>query len=210
MVIRLFFTIILAGLLFAMPVRAAEQDCRQALGDYIAAPLAIVKGMADYKAAMDAGYAACMVHHPQEFAPLRPVNDFMQDNMQTEMTQARAVLDAMLAEPDSKSVLPDCAADEDAQKVLKEDITAILDGQYSKAYARRHRAMADADLVSRDYDSCLIVLDMVRKYEEYYGRYDRLENVLYESSKKQGKGANGISRRSFKDFERLRDHLDAP
>ncbi|MCB9991148.1 MAG: hypothetical protein H6867_07180 [Rhodospirillales bacterium] len=192
----------------AAPVQAGEQNCKQALADYIAGPLDIVKGMADYKAAMDAGYAACMAHYPEEFAPLQPVGDFMQTNMQTEMTLAREVLDSMLGSPDPKFISEACAKDEKALKALGEDMDALLDGQYDKAFARRRKALATEDLVSRDRDSCLIVLEMVDKYEEYYNRYEqRMENALYEASKKQSKAKGTVPRGAFKGFEVVRERL---
>jgi hypothetical protein len=45
---------------------------------------------------------------------------------------------------------------------------------------------------------------MVQKYEEYYGRFEQLENVLYESSKQQNKIAD---RRALKNFEKSRDEM---
>jgi hypothetical protein len=91
-------TILIFILLAVFSVRSAHaaEDCGRALREHVSGYLTIVKGMADYKAAMDAGYAACMVNYPQEFAPLRPVNDFLQTNMQREMDEAQAVLDHML------------------------------------------------------------------------------------------------------------------
>lgn len=178
-------------ILFSFPAYAAE-NCRKALRQEIAGPLTVIQGMADYKAAMDAGYAACMVGYPQEFAPLRTVNDFMQTNMQEEMNQALTVLDHMIDEHGGA-----CKAE------AREEVHAQIDGQYKKAYARRHRIMSKAGLVTEDQDSCLIVLDMVKKYNEHYGSFDQLQYVLYESSKKQG----NASKRAFKKFENIRDQI---
>ncbi len=192
--------------LSAASARAAD-DCGAALRQSVTGGWAIVKSMADYKAAMDAGYAACMVNYPAEFAPLREVNDFMQTNMQRELEQAQAVLDHLIDEPVSKAVVKSCEDDEEARDLFREDVHALIEGQYSKAYARRHRTMAKADLVSRDQDSCLIVLDMVKKYQQYYGDYKQLRHVLYESMKKQQKESGVVSRGDFKLFEKTRDGL---
>lgn len=194
--------------LFAAPARAAD-DCGAALRQSVTGVWTIVKSMADYKAAMDAGYAACMVNYPAEFAPLREVNDFMQTNMQRELEQAQAVLDHLIDEPASKAAVKSCEGDEKARALFREDAHALIKGQYSKAYARRHRAMAKADLASRDQDSCLIVLDMVKKYQQYYGDYKQLRHVLYESMKKQQKESDAVSRSDFKIFEKTRDGLFA-
>lgn len=188
------------------PVRA-DSDCAQELRAHIAGNLAIVKGMADFKAAMDAGYAACTVNYPEEFAPLRDANDFMQTNMQREMDQARAVVNHLIDNP-SKPASKSCAVNETERKTVKEEVAHMLDGQYSKAYARRYRVMAQADLVGEDRDSCRIILKMAEQYQDYYRRFDRVQNILYETSKKQGKLLlSGKDKKSFSQFESTRDRL---
>ena len=186
----------------ALPAARAADDCAGMLRDYIAGPMAVVRGMADYKAAMDAGYAACMVTYPKEFAPLRPANDFMQGNMSHEMDQAYAVLDYMIAHPAKK-----CADDETAQDAVRSDVHKMIDGQYQKSYMRRHKIMSKAGLVTEDEDSCLIVKDMVAKYDEHYDDFKQLHDVLFEASKKQGKGTGAIPSRAFRDFKKVRDTL---
>lgn len=195
---RLSLTTAILLTLFSLPVQAAEQSCAQTLRGRLSGILSIVTSMADYKAAMDAGYAACMVHYPQEFAPLREANDFMQVNMQRELDNAQAVLDHLINN----------AGDEEAAtQSCKKDAHALVDGQYKKAYARRHKAMAEPDLVRRDQDSCLIVLDMVGKYRDYYSDFKQLRYVLYEAMKKQQKESGTVSRSSFKLFEKTRGAL---
>ncbi len=194
MVHRFTLILLLIGL-FAVPATAKE-DCAGAADD-IAGPLAVVKGMADYKAAMDAGYAACMVSYPKEFAALRTVNDFMQSNMQKEMDHAQDVLSYMI----EQAAAGECATP------LKENARHLVDGQYTKSYARRHRIMSKAGLVTEDQDSCLIVREMVEKYDTYYDDYEQLKYVLYESSQKQGRKTGTIDRKAIKAFEKARDQL---
>lgn len=191
-----------------IPSALASGDCMDSLRTSIAAPAEIVKGMADYKAAMDAGYAACMVSYPKEFAPLLHVNNFMQTNMSHELEQARQTLFYFMENPPAQKTEKLCRNDGDSKESLKKETGALIDGQYKKSYARRHRIMSKAGLVTKDQDSCLIVLDMVKKYDTHYGDFKQLRHILYESSKKQlEKPRNAPSRADFAAFEKMRNHL---
>ena len=186
---RLF--ILLIFLLLPSSVNAKD-TCEAAIKD----PLEIVKGMADFKAAMDAGYAACTVNYPEEFAPMLKINDFMQINMQAELDQAHLVLEQIIDKEN-----PGCHGQ------YKDKIEFLVQGQYKKAYSRRYKAMSQADLVGRDQDSCLIVLEMVQKYDKHFGDFRQLEFVLYEASKKKGKASGVASNKAYKAFEKTRDNL---
>lgn len=200
------FVLILMVMVFPFSARA-EEDCRDVLRAYIAGPLAVVRHMADYKAAMDAGYAACTVLYPDEFSALGDVTDFMQANMDGELEQGREVLDYLIDKPDDKKIAKSCAEDEEARDAVKKDVHMLLDGQYDKAYARRHKMLSRSDLVNAEQDSCLIVRDMVKQYDAHYKDYEQLQYVLYESSKKQGKKAGAVDRRAYKNFEKTRKAL---
>ncbi len=191
---RVVVSLLLAMTVLLVPSAYAEGECHITSHANLAGPVAIVRGMADYKAAMEAGYAACMVRHPEKFAPLREAGDFMQANMQEEMDRARTVLDRLVRD----EVSEECAAP------LQSDIAALIDGQYEKSYARRHRIMAQGGLVDSAQDSCLIIREMVQQYERHYDRFARLQHVLYESSKKKGSASGLAERRDYRLFERAR------
>jgi hypothetical protein len=174
---------------FTSGAHAAEKCSK----DFIE-PMTIVKGMADFKAAMDAGYAACTVNYPKEFAPLQSINDFMQVNMQSELDNARTILNQILSKES-----------EGCQSTMSEHLDLMIEGQYKKAYARRYRVMSKADLVGRDQDSCLIVLDMVQKYDKHYGDFKQLDHLLYSTSKEKGKASGLASARAYRKFEKARD-----
>ena len=201
-----FFTVFIISLIALSYPAKAESDCKGQLFNAVSAPLGIVRSMADYKAALDAGYAACMVSYPKEFAPLRAVNDFMQTNMQDELDLALVVMDKFLEKP-PKSVPSKCKRDKEVKANLKGDIETLIDSQYKKAYSRRHRVMSKTDLVKKEQDSCLIVLDMIKKYDEHYQDFDQLKHVLYESSKKQMKAEGKLNRSTFSKFEKARKAL---
>lgn len=197
----LVFVVVL--LTFAAPAFATN-PCQSDLEKQAYGPWMVVREMADYKAAMDSGYAACMVNYPKEFAEVRTLHDFIAENTKTEMEQALQALDYIVDHPQDKKVAAACGDDKEARNEVKDSIHAVIKAQYNKAYMRRHKVMADASLVSEDQDSCMIVLKMVHQYDKYYGRVQKLHNILYESSRKQ-KGVSGVGRQAYKRFEAARD-----
>lgn len=206
-----FFVTFAVLIILAASALAEEKkpDCGAALRAYIYGPWAIAKGMADYRAAMDAGYEVCSEKDPEPFEGTAETYQFLQDNTEEEMEQAAAVLDYLIAHPDPKKVPEACVADSEAQEALKKEVHAAIEGQYSKAYDRRAKALAVAEPAARDRDSCGLVLEMVQKYGAHYEKYEQLQHVLYESSKKQGRVVlTGSNRKaSFRNFEKTRDRL---
>ena len=206
-----FFVTFAVLLILAASALADEKkpDCAAALREYIYGPWAIAKGMADYRAAMDAGYETCSGKDPEPFEAVADTYEFLKDNTEKEMEQAAAVLDYLIAHPDPKKVPEACLGDSAAQEALKKEVMAAVEGQYSKAYERRARALAAAEPAAGDKDSCGLVLEMVQKYGAHYEKYDQLQHVLYESSKKQGRIVlTGSDRKaSFRNFEKTREKL---
>ncbi|GEM_PF-2694784 len=195
--------------IFAISALAEEKgDCGPELRAYVYGPWAIAKGMADYRAAMDAGYEVCSEKDPEKFEGAAETYELLRGNTGREMEQAMEVLDYLIANPDAKKVSEECMADDRAQESLRKEVHAAVDGQYSKAFERRHKALSSGE-TAEGKDSCGLVLEMVNQYGENLDRYEQLQHVLYESSKKQGKIIlTGSDRKSsFRSFEKTREKL---
>jgi len=183
-------------MMMSIPAHASDL-CRED----IAASVAIVKGMADYKAALDAGYGACAVSYPEKFEPFEKTVRVMKTNMQKELDQALSVLDLRISGAKS------CAGEREKTTALQNEMHKMISSQYKKSYNRRHKIMSKEGLVSAAQDSCLLMQGMLEKYDRHYDDYKKLHFILYESSKKQGKMTGLIKRADYKEFEKSRDSL---
>jgi len=205
---KLLFVLSLLGLFTVSAFAEEKVDCQAELRAYIYGPWAIAKGMADYKAAMDAGYEVCSKQEPEQFEEANATYDFLRDNTEKEMEQARAVLDYLIDNPNPKKITDECMGNEQAQGALKKEISASIDGQYRKAYDRRAKSLA-TELSDEGMESCKLVSSMISQYGKHYDEYKQLHYVLYESSKKQGQIVlTGSDRKqSFRSFEKTREKL---
>lgn len=176
-------------LCIAVSARAEEGEgmtsCAAAWRAYIYGPLTVVKAMADYKAALDAGYEACSGADPESFDGTQEQRAFLAENTVREMDDASAVLVYLMDHADNGAVPDSCAADNTVIGQVKKEVSIIVNGQYDKAYGRRLKSLSEGEKADSGHDSCKLILKTLRQYGDNYDRYHELRNVLYETSKKK-------------------------
>lgn len=168
---------------------AEPKDCADGLAKASRPYWQIVSWMADYRAAIDAGYEGCADVYPKEFKGTVDIYKFWQAGSEEEFSLGRHVAasltSALVDDEDYKSC--ETAASSKAETINKQN-NNFIDGLYRKAYKRRLKAISE-DGLSGDgkgavlefgkSDSCKFVLTALENYRKYYDRADRAKYALF-------------------------------
>ena len=167
----------------------------------------IIKAMADYKAAMEAGYKGCSSIHGDKFEGSDDLRKFWQEKTDDEMTLAIDIFNYILVtEGVSEDTTEQCVEDA-SDKVLK-----FAENQYKKSYDRRYKMLTDdsVDLDFKTNDSCRWVVNSLEKYQDMYEKQPAMRNILFRVATGYSwlsKGADRQQKKAFKQFEKARKEL---
>lgn len=184
-----------------------KQSCADDLLERHFYSVNIIKAMADYKAAMEAGYKGCSSIHGDEFEGSDELRKYWQDKTDDEMTLAVEIFNYIIATEDVTEDTTEQCVDDASDKVLK-----FAENQYKKSYDRRYKMLTD-DSVDLDYktnDSCRWVIDSLEKYKDMYEKQPAMRNILFRVATGYSwlsKGADRKQKKAFKQFDQARKAL---
>lgn len=204
-----FVLFLLAFLFIFSSAQAADKGkvCSDRLMEQHANSVNIIKAMADYKAAMEAGYKGCSLIHKKEFKGSDNLRKFWQKKTDDEMTLAIEIFNYIAATEDVADDVDEQCVDKASDKVL-----SFAERQYKKSYDRRYKMLKDSD-VDLDYetnDSCRWVLDSLEKFKKAYEKQPAMHNILFRIATDYSWLSNRADRRqkkAFKKFESARKEL---
>jgi hypothetical protein len=189
------------------------RDCRRALEKDTAIYWELLRQMADFRAAIDAGYEGCVQSYPEKFAGAEEYFTYWQENTEIEFEQAFEVA-YVLAEGMFNELDHECGDKEALLDALKERSRDAIDGQYEKAHQRRLKALTgdglsgtgeNAFLDFDENDSCKHVLTSLESYRKYHGSRKQAQFALYTFATEHSSMAN-LRDRETKDA--LRDFVN--
>ena len=185
------------------------KECRAELQDVTKTYWELLRQMADFKAAIDAGYDGCSQTYPDKFAKAGEYFDFWKENTEIEYEQAFEVVDSLsdqaFGELDKMSA--DCDDKDELLSQMKGNMRQVIDGFYDKAHQRRVKMLVGdglsgaGDNTFLDFDkndSCKSVLETLEGYRKWHDRREEARFALYTFATEKSPMAKYKSRESRK------------
>lgn len=166
------------------------KECKADLQDATKTYWELLRQMADFKAAIDAGYDGCSQTYPEKFAEADQYFEFWKENTGVEYEQAFEVVDALADEEfdglDKMSA--DCDGKVELLSQMKANMRQIIDGFYDKAHQRRVKMLVGDGLSGTgkntflDFDkndSCKSVLKTLEGYRKWHNSREEARFALF-------------------------------
>lgn len=166
-------------------IRNCQREFREETEPY----WTILRWMADYRAAVDAGYKGCAEVYPDKFAEADAEGyfEYWQENTEIEYEQGFEVVNTLVDEI-YEDIDDECDGRHTIRDRIKEESRAAADSQYEKAHQRRLKAITndglsgtgeDAILEFDENDSCKIILESLENYRRFHTSREDVQFALF-------------------------------
>lgn len=190
----------------------AVRECRKDIQDATRTYWELLRQMADFKAAIDAGYDGCSQTYPDKFNKAGEYYDFWKENTGTEYEQAFEVVDKLTDEQfdEMDKLGTDCDEKDILLDKFKVNMRETIDGFYDKAHKRRVKILVGDGLSGTgentflDFDkndSCKSVLETLEGYRKWHDTREEARFALYTFATQKSPMAHQKSRKSRKALE---------
>lgn len=217
---RYFVFILICIFVFPVAAQADDsekiiRDCQRAFEKETEPYWTLLRWMADYRAAINAGYEGCAEVYPDKFSQAEEHFEYWDENTMIEYEQGFEIAN-VLADEAYTALDRECQPLEEIPARIKEQARDFADGQYEKAHSRRLKTLTndglsgtgeDATLDFGENDSCKHILTSLENYRKFHGSREDAKFALFTFATEHSAMTNRrdrATREALRNFDKQR------